>query len=65
MTDRSALEPPRPTETFGDYVARLRADLTALSSERATPVTPQQLAVINRWIALIERELAQLGETPI
>jgi hypothetical protein len=63
--DRLALEPPRPTETYWDYVARLRADRAALSSERATPVTPQRLEAIDRWIALIERELAQLGESPI
>ena len=55
---------PGAAETYWNYIARLRVDLAALKNERASPVTQQRLAVIDRWIAVIEGELTRLGEKP-
>ena len=64
MTERFAVS-PRAKETYWDYIARLRVDLAALKNERASPITEQpRLAVIDRWIAVIEREFELLGEKP-
>ena len=63
MTDRSAVS-PGATESYRDYVARLRSDLAALQSERASPGPQQRLEVIEHWISVIELELKQLGEAP-
>ena len=64
MTERFAVS-PGATETYREYIARLRDELAAFQNERASPLTQQQrLEVINRWIAVIEGELQQLGERP-
>ena len=64
MTERFAVS-PGATETYWDYIARLRVDLAAFKNERSSPMTQQQrLEVIDRWIAVIERELQQPGERP-
>ena len=64
MTERFSVS-PGATETYLDYIARLRVDLAAFKNERVSPLTQQQrLEVIDRWIAVIKRELQQLGERP-
>ena len=63
MMERFAVS-PGAKETYWDYIARLRVDFAALKNERASPVSQQRLAVIDRWIAVIEREFEQLGEKP-
>ena len=62
MTERFAVS-PGAAETYQDYIARLHDELAACQNERASPLTQQQrLEVIDRWIAVIEGELQQLGE---
>ena len=56
---------PGATETYWDYISRLRVDLAGFKRERGSPLTQQQrLEVIDRWIAVIEGELQQLGVKP-
>jgi hypothetical protein len=55
---------PDPTESYVEYVARLRADLAALKAEQASPITPERYGLVKKWIELIERELKEIGEAP-
>ena len=65
MTDNTyKLTPDGTAETYAEYVARLRADLAALKSEQALPITSERDRVVERWITVIERELEQIGEAP-
>jgi hypothetical protein len=55
---------PDPTESYVEHVARLRADLAALKTEQTSPITPERYGLVKKWIALIERELKEIGEAP-
>ena len=50
------------TETYQQFVARLRADRAALKSEQSLPLSDPRRALVDKWIELIELELKRLGE---
>jgi len=51
------------TETYQQFVDRLRGDLTALKCERESPIAAERRALVDKWIELIELELKRLRET--
>ncbi len=58
---RQMYETAGRTETYQQFVDRLRGDLTALKCERDRRLTPSGV-LVDRWIELIELELKRLGE---